>query len=61
MEMKELKEKTSEGLEQELHLARTHLKDLEFKRAANQLKNVRDIRKTKQLIARIQTLLSASK
>lgn len=59
--MKELKEKTSEGLEHELNLARTHLKDLEFKRAANQLKNVRDIRKTKQLIARIQTLLSASK
>lgn len=59
--MKILKEKTSEGLAHELGLAQTHLKELEFKRAANQLKNVRDIRKTKKLIARIQTLLFASK
>ncbi len=61
MEMKTLREKNKEGLAHELELARTHLKELEFKRAANQLKNVRDIRKTKQTIARILSLLSSTK
>ncbi|MBI4713934.1 50S ribosomal protein L29 [Candidatus Uhrbacteria bacterium] len=59
--MKTLLEKTQEGLSEELKLARTHLKELEFKRASNQLKNVRDIRKTKLTIARIETFLSSKK
>lgn len=61
MDMKTLLEKTQEGLSEELKLARTHLKELEFKRASNQLKNVRDIRKTKLTIARIETFLSSKK
>jgi ribosomal protein L29 len=61
MEMKSLREKTKEGLAHELKLTLTHLKELEFKRASNQLKNVRDIRKTKLTIARIQTILSSNK
>lgn len=59
--MKTLREKSKEELVHELELARTHLKELEFKRSANQLKNVRDIRKTKQTIARILSILPLAK
>lgn len=58
MDIKTLRSKTKEGLAQELAHARTHLKELEFKIAANQLKQVREIRETKKTIARILTLLS---
>ena len=57
MEMKTLISKSIEVLGDELTQAQTHLKSLDFKLAANQLKNVRESRKTKALIARLQTLL----
>ena len=58
MEIKELRLKTKENLERELPEAVAHLKELLFKRSANQLKNVREIRATRKTIARINTLLS---
>lgn len=57
MDIKTLKLKSVGVLCEELSQAQTHLKSLDFKLAANQLKNVRESRKTKQLIARLQTLL----
>jgi ribosomal protein L29 len=57
MDMKTLRAKSNDVLTQELTQAQTHLKSLQFKLSANQLKNVREYRKTKQLIARLQTLL----
>ncbi len=56
MDVKTLRAKTSEALETELKEARTHLKSLEFKIAANKIKNVREARKTKRAIARMETL-----
>lgn len=58
MDIKTLRSKTKEGLKHELEQARTHLKELQFKISANQLKQVREIRNVRKLIARIQTLLS---
>lgn len=57
MYIKALRSKSTEVLAKELVEAQTHLKSLDFKLAANQLKNVRESRKAKQLIARLQTLL----
>ncbi|MFA4845507.1 MAG: 50S ribosomal protein L29 [Patescibacteria group bacterium] len=57
MDIKTLRPKSVEVLLEELCQAQTHLKSLDFKLAANQLKNVRESRKTKELIARLQTLL----
>lgn len=57
MDCKTLRTKSVEILRKELNEAQEHLKTLGFKIAANQLKNVRDVRKTKLAIARIQTLL----
>lgn len=57
MDIKTLRSKSKETLTQELEHARTHLKELQFKTAANQLKQVREIRETKKTIARILTLL----
>lgn len=57
MDTKALRSKSTETLATELSQAQTHLKSLDFKLAANQLKNVRESRKTKQLIARLQTLI----
>ncbi len=58
MDTKALRSKSTEALQTELSEAQTHLKSLDFKLAANQLKNVRESRKTKQLIARLQTLIN---
>lgn len=60
MDLKTLRQKSREGLTQELENAQAHLKELLFKRSSNQLKNVREIRQVKKLIARIQTLLTQS-
>jgi ribosomal protein L29 len=57
MDAKTLRSKTEKGLQVELENAIEHLKQLEFSLSSNQLKNVREIRKTKKLIARIRTLL----
>ncbi len=59
MDIKTLRSKTKEGLTHELEQSQMHLKELQFKNSANQLKQVRQIRETKKTIARIQTLLSS--
>jgi ribosomal protein L29 len=57
MDTKTLRAKTSEALQNELKEAREHLSALGFKIAASQLKNVREVRKTKIKIARLLTLI----
>jgi ribosomal protein L29 len=57
MDIKTLRAKTKEAQEKELQQAQAHLKELQFGLSSHQLKNVRDVRKTKQLIARIETIL----
>jgi len=56
-----LKDKTVMALEKELDEAMNHIKELRFKISANQLKNVRDVRKTRQVIAQIRTALAEKK
>ncbi len=56
-----LKDKTVIALEKELDEAMNHIKELRFKISANQLKNVRDVRKTRQVIAQIRTALAEKK
>jgi len=58
MDIKELKSKTKKELRQFLGESRDKLRDLRFKDANKQLKNVREIRKIKKIIARVLTLLS---
>lgn len=58
MDLKELKLKTEKELRQILNESRDKLRDLRFKDANKQLKNVREIRQLKKMIARILTLLS---
>ncbi len=59
MDMKTLRAKSKESLSKDLEEARVHLKELEFKNSANQLKQVRQIRETKKMIARLFTLLAS--
>jgi ribosomal protein L29 len=61
MEFKELKTKTEKELKQILNESREKLRDLRFKDANKQLKNVREIRVIKKTIAKILTLISFSK
>lgn len=57
MDLKSLRAKSIETLKIELKESHEHLKALGFKIAANQLKNVREVRKTKLAIARMQSIL----
>lgn len=57
MELKELKLKTEKELKQILNEFRDKLRDLRFKDANKQLKNIREIRGLKKTIARVLTLL----
>lgn len=61
MKIKELKIKSENELQALLRESREKLRDLRFKVAQRQLKNVRDVRKTKKLIAQILTLLKEHK
>ena len=61
MEFKELKKKTENELHKILAQSRDKLRDLRFKDANKQLKNVREIRKLRQMIAQILTLLNNKK
>jgi len=61
MEFKELKLKTEKELKQALNEFRDKLRDLRFKDANKQLKDVREIRIVKKTIAKILTLLSGLK
>lgn len=58
MDIKTLRSKSRPALESELAAAKIHLKELRFSLSSNQVSNVREILKTRVLIARIQTLLN---
>ena len=58
MEFKELKKKEVKDLHRILNESREKLRDLRFKDANKQLKNVREIRKIKNVIAQTLTLLN---
>lgn len=59
MTIKELHGKNESELQNLLLEQRLKLKDLRFKDASGQLKDIREIRETRQNIARILTSLSA--
>ena len=58
MEFKNLKNKETSELHDLLAQYRDEVRQLRFKEASNQLKDVRQIRKTKKTIAQILTLLN---
>ena len=58
MKIKELREKTKEELEKLLSESKEKLRDLKFKIISKQFRNVREIRKSKKLIAQILTILN---
>ena len=58
MDTKTLRSKTAAALAQELIDAQTRIQELRFKLASNQLKNVREIRALKRLVARIESVLA---
>jgi len=58
MEFKELKSKDKKELEKLLVVNREKLRELRFKDSNKQLKNVREIRVVRNLIAQISTLLN---
>jgi len=61
MELKELKKKKESDLHKILAQTRDKLRDLKFKDASKQLKDVRQIRKIRVTIARVLTLLNKKK
>jgi len=61
MKIRELKEKPRAELEMLLKSQQEKLRELRFKVAAKQLKNVREVRHSKKTIARILTLLKVKK
>ncbi len=61
MEIKELKKKTAKELHQHLKESRDKLRELRFKDANKQLKNVREIRVLRTAISRILTILNLKK
>lgn len=61
MEFKELKNKSEKELHKILLESRDKLRDLRFKDANKQLKNVREIRTIRETIARAMTILNSKK
>jgi ribosomal protein L29 len=61
MEFKELKTKDEKELHKILAQSREKLRDLRFKDANKQLKNVREIRQVREAISQILTLLNEIK
>jgi ribosomal protein L29 len=61
MEFTELSAKNDNELRQLLAVNREKLREARFKDSNKQLKNVREIRAVKQLIAQISTVLNKSK
>ena len=61
MDFKELTTKDKGELQKLLDVNREKLRDLRFKNSNKQLKNIREIRVTKELIAQILTLISRIK
>jgi ribosomal protein L29 len=58
MEFKELKTKDKKELQKLLVVNREKLRELRFKDSNKQLKNIREIRVVRNLIAQISTLLN---
>jgi ribosomal protein L29 len=61
MDFKELKTKDQSELEKLLAATREKLRELRFKDSNKQLKNIREIRTARALIAQILTLLNKQK
>ena len=61
MEFKELKNKSEGELQKLLIDQRNNLRELKFKVAADQLKNVRAVRVARKIVARILFLLNQKK
>ncbi len=61
MEFKELKNKDQKELQSLLVINREKLRELRFKDSNKQLKNIREIRAVRNLIAQILTLLNKQK
>lgn len=60
MTIKELKDKNSTELTRLLATEREKLRDLRFKVAQGQLKDVREVREARYTVARIMTLLKST-
>jgi ribosomal protein L29 len=58
MEMKELTTKTTADLHKLLAQSREKLRELRFKDSNRQLKNIREIRQTRETVAQILTVLN---
>jgi len=61
MKFKELKNKPEKELQKLLAESHDKLRELKFKSASDQLKNVRELRQAKKTIARILFLLNPKK
>ncbi len=61
MDFKELKTKSVLELNKLLPEYREKIRDLRFSVSAKQLKNIRELRMAKKIVARILTLLNANK
>jgi len=61
MEYKELIKKTVKELHNLLNESRDKLRDLRFKDANKQLKNIREIRQVRKTISQILTLINKNK
>lgn len=61
MKMSELLKKDSSELQDLLNVSQEKLRELRFKDSNKQLKNIREIRETRTLIARIHTILNKKK
>ena len=59
--IKELREKSTEELNQELVNAKKELFNLRFQNATNQLENTSRIKEVRKNIARIQTVITAKR
>lgn len=61
MKFSELQQKNTEELKKILEQDRERLRQLRFDLASGKVKNVREIRKLKKIIARVLTLLKQTK
>jgi len=58
MDVQTLRERTKDGLKQDLKEVTERLQTLAFKLSSSQMKNVRELRILKRTIARIQTIIN---
>ena len=57
MDLKEIRKKSTGELQKQLRLYREQMRDLRFKIEAKQHKDVRELRETRKIIARILTVM----